>query len=948
MNIENELKLIPTKDVTNEQIMEVLRKYGFDIPKEGKIVHQEDTYFDDEKGSLEKSGGSFRIRRKKDKVQITCKIPVASNTEYKQRKEYEITVPEKLLQDKQTISLETAVQLLKEEYPELELPENMSEILTVINDRNKTNLICTDGTVIEMAMDTLQGKDGNGQIYSIKPEIEFETKSGKPENLSRVWNVINSEFLGQFQRNTLSKYARTKKEIQEQKPNLSSNELALCALLSQALNSTQFQKLRYKGQILHRYDKETLPEIDKFKDFNYLVNAVSRVKNGEYKLAIPKSMKRKKNLSEMLRNENYEFKNDITLEDMFCLLLSDVNYSIADEALARFLNKEYFAKDLATTNRLSHSQQVMLATGLACKSSQVKTTLEERMTCMVSALLHDIGHVPLSHTMEKVIDDEEGLFSHEINGKRVINSIYEQNKETMLEQMGRYSNDSSTTQIEQALKMKKNEIGRAIEEHSRTNSETRGIGPNVQIPRACDKICYVVSDICDLNKYFESVGKGNLDILAEDWVEEAIKKICGENTYLYGDVNKMLHSDYINFMRKGEYGRALVNTINSISTVRHDGHDYYDVKQEMWNFMLELINKTKDARKEIGMEQDKHKVEQMARFLLAKITNQYLREFKGDKEKAKWAAIDYITCMDEKDLINYARSITIVSDEQLEGKTPITPLEMEALKKSFHKRLVESYIASGMNKKQAIQEANQRWKEVKDLPEKEMIQIYSKLSVLGKEEMKNVSSIRKMEDTQLKVIPSANMKIEDILTALNASRGESISKIIYDQYYSTNVEGRSVRVRKTEGSDIQTITVKEEVPKNVRELSRKKYESRVDSNLTIGEMLEIINRENPGLNAQVESEIPIKELKTRRTEYVRSIKGTEVTFSNDDVMEADGRTFQEIEIKCPESTKTIRYLKERLKAIFGNKFRTTKDSKIDRATKKATPKNGKRESSGER
>lgn len=113
-------------------------------------------------------------------------------------------------------------------------------------------------------------------------------------------------------------------------------------------------------------------------------------------------------------------------------------------------------------------------------------------------------------------------------------------------------------------------------------------------------------------------------------------------------------------------------------------------------------------------------------------------------------------------------------------------------------------------------------------------------------------------------------------------------------------------------------------------------------------MLEIINRENPGLNAQVESEIPIKELKTRRTEYVRSIKDTKVTFSNDDVMGADGRTFQEIEIKCPESTKTIRYLKERLKAIFGNKFRTTKDSKFDRATKKATPKNGKRESSGER
>ena len=190
MNIENELKLIPGKGITREQVVKILTKLGIDVPEKGKIGHQEDTYFDDKEDTLEKSGGSFRIRRKKYKTQVTYKIPIESSTQYKQRKEYEIVVPEEHRQD---IDMSLAIQLLRKKYPELTFPENMGEILTVINDRNKTNLTCPDGTVLEMAFDRLQGRDAQGNLYHVRPEIEFETISGNPDNLTTVYETILKE-----------------------------------------------------------------------------------------------------------------------------------------------------------------------------------------------------------------------------------------------------------------------------------------------------------------------------------------------------------------------------------------------------------------------------------------------------------------------------------------------------------------------------------------------------------------------------------------------------------------------------------------------------------------------------------------------------------------------------------------------------------------------------------
>lgn len=68
MNIENELKLIPKKGISKNKVIEILRGLEIGVPEQGKIIHQEDSYFDDKNGTLEKSGGSFRIRRKGNKT----------------------------------------------------------------------------------------------------------------------------------------------------------------------------------------------------------------------------------------------------------------------------------------------------------------------------------------------------------------------------------------------------------------------------------------------------------------------------------------------------------------------------------------------------------------------------------------------------------------------------------------------------------------------------------------------------------------------------------------------------------------------------------------------------------------------------------------------------------------------------------------------------------------
>lgn len=931
MNIENELKLIPSKGITREQIAEILRKRGIAVPEEGKIGHQEDTYFDDKQGTLEKTGGSFRIRRKKDKTQVTYKIPIESNTEYKQRREYEIVVPEEHRQD---IDMELAIQLLKQEYPELTFPEKMGEILTVINDRNKTNLTCPDGTVLEMAFDTLQGKDANGKIYPVQSEIEFETISGNSENLTDVYEAVLKEFPGQTKRNSLSKYARTKREISSRK--LTLNEVSACAILSEILNSTEFSKLQYKGQILHRYDKPTLANLDNFKDFDYLVETLRKIKSGQYKLAIPKTIAEKPEIASLLEGESYEVKDAINLEEMMCLLLSDVKYRVADEVLADFLNTNYYGPEHAMTNRLSHSQQIMLGSGLIAKSSEVGASLEERLTCMISGLSHDIGHFPFAHTIENILNQMDGLCSHELNGKITIDNIYEQAKEKMVMRIKKYFPGADEQSIQDALEGKAVEIEDAVVNHSRKGSEKRSEGINNQAPRETDKICYAASDVCDLIRYAQTVQGRNLDVLDEEWVAQTVRKICGNNEDLASEVREMLDKKYITHLKKGNYGRAVVNAINSIEGIERDGTTYYDVNQKIWKFIEKLIGRVKDVREDMGIEQAKDEMSKAAMsFIIEDLYKEYVQN-NGNIDLSWDNLLKTITNMGELDALNHlVRKNQLTLLEQLKGKETITPEEASKIVAGMSDRVYDVSKTKGMTDDEARASAEKIRTDLTQLTPEQVLEYFKKYKFTSSIPIEPIiSELHDRADIQLKMNPRYNVSLNGIWRDLKVdARGDAELKTMVDQYYRVKHKGEMTKdviakVRHVEGEDFKTLIVKVPIEKNVSERMTKKYKVKGSLNLSVQELMDKLVKDNVGLDIELVSCEPYESIDIRRTEFTRDYGADQVIFTQDTFNGRNGAIMQEIEIKCPSFPKAVAKIKAKLKAKYKQYFIT--DSKIDR------------------
>ncbi len=179
MSIENELKLIPNEEINPKDILHLLESKGYNVQGELKVGRQEDTYYDDNEGTLNKNGCSFRIRRKNTGAVVTCKIPVVSDTGYKQRIEMEVNIPKEYVLDDGTIFIEDAVDILKTQYPDVQIPENLSMVVKVMNNRNKVNVQAPDGSIIELAFDDLQIQDKHGYEYKMKNEMESEVMSRK-------------------------------------------------------------------------------------------------------------------------------------------------------------------------------------------------------------------------------------------------------------------------------------------------------------------------------------------------------------------------------------------------------------------------------------------------------------------------------------------------------------------------------------------------------------------------------------------------------------------------------------------------------------------------------------------------------------------------------------------------------------------------------------------------
>ncbi len=128
---------------------------------------------------------------------------------------------------------------------------------------------------------------------------------------------------------------------------------------------------------------------------------------------------------------------------MFLCFFSDMDYQDIEYKLVDFLNKNYYSENAPATNRMLHSQQVMLITGLIAKKSKaIPESEQNRLLCMTSGLVHDIGHVPGAHATERILADYDGFFSHEVNGQKVVRDIVSQKEESIIAAIKEYYKDT--------------------------------------------------------------------------------------------------------------------------------------------------------------------------------------------------------------------------------------------------------------------------------------------------------------------------------------------------------------------------------------------------------------------------------------------------------------------------------------------------------------------------
>jgi len=638
MSNERELKLLPLREINRNQLLRVLSDNGYKIEGEIRRQKQEDTYYDTPDKELYNNNRSLRIRNVEGKTYITYKVPTSSVQAYTERKEFEVEIPEEYISQNGKVELPDAINFLRQKYPDLELPENLDVAAKVNNNRNKINIIGEDGSKIEVAFDDVKAQDENGDHFKMKEEIEFELISGAPERLREIYETIIHNF--DVQKNTLSKYSRAIKEMIEQKQNMSLEELTICAMLSDIIGTNEFEQLKHKGQIIHDYRVDLPPNLDltNFKDPQYLMRKISAIK----------------------RIENYNPGKIKTLEDMFLCFFSDMDYQEIEYKLINFLNENYYREDQAITNRMSHSEQVMLITGLISRSKEIPEKDKNTLLCMASGLVHDIGHVPGAHPAEALLGSLDGFFSHEINGREVIERIISSDEDKITEAIATYAKsigkEYDPERIKRAILENKRKIKRSIEEHSRTNSESRGEGTVVQLPREADKICYGVSDIVDILKRTART-KVDLPIgfFSKKWKDETTAKL-GKG-YEREEVIRRRIEEFDKLIRKENFGELITNIANTVKENQNDGKIYYDVEQDTWDILNEMIGYVKGLRTKGVIDVKKKEMQNASTVFIVKKFNEALARHPDNIEEAWEEALRVITNSNDIDMLNTVSSI---------------------------------------------------------------------------------------------------------------------------------------------------------------------------------------------------------------------------------------------------------------------------------------------------
>lgn len=796
MSIENELKILPRDNIHIQDVLYLLQDNGYSIQKIPKVTEQQDKYYDDENRTLEKKGCSFRIRMKESGAVVTYKQPVEAETEYKQREELEVTIPEEYIQKNGDILLEDALRILKEKYPDVKLPQNLNMVVQVNNNRNKFNVKAKDGTIIEVALDELSINSNSGSEFNMKNEIECEVLSGNPENLNEIYELLKANY--SIEKNDLSKYARAVKEMNEQRDNMTKEEITICAMLSNIIRSEEFKQLEFKGQMIHNFSKRVPDDLKltNFEDVEYLISKISDVK----------------------RIKNYEPAEINTLEDMFLCFFSDMDYQDIEYRLVKFLNEKYYSREAPITNRLLHSEQVMLITGLISKSKEIKESDRNTLLCMASALFHDIGHVPGAHVTEKQMADFDGFFSHEINGSNVIENIVTQNEDDIIKSVidhGRtLEKEYNEELVKNYIERIKEQIKQSIRAHSRTNSEKRGDGTVVQLPREADKICYLASDIRDsVVRSIELDSKIKPEFFSEEWKEE-MKEKYGKGYSAKESIIAQKIAEIEKFVRTGNFGELTTYIADTVEEDTRDQKVYYDVDDEIWAIVENAIKYVANLRKEGIVSKKSKEIEKVAALYLVKIFNEQYEICNKNSELAWERVVDIVTKSNDTTMLYEVNQI------------------------------LEEYKNNPEGLKQAYQEG-------------------------GKLDTSVIVNLDK-SNRQIKIIPNDQFDFIDIIMSLSLleEQGTRERKKFRDTYYPSQGNGQdelSICVREDLKTHKKSLIAKKKRNKDgVTQMERNRYATDEIIGIDLEGLVDKLNEKYPFLKVQKTKENPLCIIETQR------------------------------------------------------------------------------------
>lgn len=773
MNIEKELKLIPQENILPEDLIELLKEHDYKIESNMKRKKQVDIYYDDELGNLNKNGDSFRIRITEDKVLVTYKTLVNSDKNYKERVELEEQIPKEYIKKDGTVDIDDAIKILTKKNPEIMLPKKLSKVVTIINRRDKLNMKDKYGSEIELAFDNLKVKDKNEVLYDIQNEIECEMLNGQEETLNNLYNIIKKNY--NIKENKLSKYSRALTEIKKQKDDDKINDIVICAILSDMLKTNEFSQLKFKGQMIHDYRipiSDNL-SLDNFKDFKYMIDRISKVRE----------------------TKDYSPRNIENLEEMFLCFFSDMSYKDLENRLTKFLNKYYYNENAPITNRMLHSHQVMLITGLISRSNEIEEKDKKTLLCMTSALLHDIGHVPGAHPTEEVLKSIDGFFSHEQNGKNVVEKIISKDISKIQEEVYKYCENSEIQcdrqKIVECINKNKQSIKEAIGTHSRTNSEKRGDGTVVQLPREADKICYGVSDIVDVTKHLSRLHREDeVKFFPEVWKKDIIKKI-GKG---YEEKENYIRSkieDIETKINTGNFGAIATNIASTVKENILDSKTYYDVEQDLWNILISMTKYVKDLRTQRVIDNKREKLQRASQYFVIEKFCENSREFRN-KERAWEETVNFVTNSNDKDILDcIARlSETLKNDDEV--------------KKAMIKQNYLYYIRN----------------------------------------IKELESILNKSDKQIKLKTDGKFNFIDLLTTLN-ERYSFKNENFEDIYYKRGVSDESLCYRRDLEKNEGKLVLKRKKDKNVRQIERAKYEIKLNNGMSLEDGIKAFNEKYP-------------------------------------------------------------------------------------------------------